>query len=133
MKKIILNSTVCILFISPSICLSDQETDKAIGEVQEMMKTPGFAEKAANNSPEAPAAAKYVKDISGNVQNEQEIYKLAAEVFGNMKGMSPEQMKEFLDKAKNDPSAFAKTWTPEQIKKLKELSERLPASNQTNP
>lgn len=112
---------------------SDDETDKAISEVQEMMKTPDFADKASKNSPEAPQAANYVKDIAGNAQNEQDIYKLASEVLGNMKGMTVPQMKEMLEKAKGDPAAFANTWTPEQLKKLRELSERLPASKQTKP
>ncbi|MBK9322556.1 MAG: hypothetical protein IPM97_06320 [Bdellovibrionaceae bacterium] len=133
MRSKYLSVFIVVQVIFSSYSPADQETDAAISEVQGMMQSPDFAKKASKNSPEGTKAAEYVKQISGDAQNEQEMYKLAAEVLGNMKGLSLDQMKEVAEKAKVDPEAFAKTWTPEQLKKLKQLSERMPAANQKKP
>ncbi len=129
MKKILL----IIAFWSPVLALADAETRKAVQDVQEQMKNPQFHQNAAKESKEAAAVEKHVKEISGNPQNEQEMYNLAAQVLGNMKDMKPEEMQKMLEQAQKDPEAFMKSWTPEQQKKLKELSERIPAGQKRNP
>lgn len=122
-----------VLIFAGSISFADEETDKAIGEVQEMMKSPDFSKNASKNSPEAQQVADQVKALAGSSAEEQEIYKLAAEVLGNMKGQSVDDMKQTLEKAQSNPEAFANSWTPEQLAKLKSLSERLPASKTRKP
>lgn len=112
---------------------ANDETDKAIGEVQDMMQKPEFRENASKGSKEASAIVENVKTISGGKENEDEIYKMAAEILGNMKGKSPEEMTKILEEAKRNPEAFVQTWSPEQKEKLKKLSERLPAANKAKP
>jgi hypothetical protein len=136
MKKKFTNyrlSMLLFILINSSVSFADLETDRAIEEVQKMMESPEFQKNAAKDNKEAAAVADHVKTISGNPQNEQDIYKLAAEVLGNMKGMTPEQMTRLLEQASKDPAAFAKTWSPEQLAKLKELSGRLPAAQNKKP
>jgi hypothetical protein len=77
--------------------------------------------------------ASHVTNISGGGANEEAIYKMAAEVLGNMKGKSPAEMAKILEDAKQNPEAFVNSWTPEQQAKLKELSERMPAAKQAKP
>lgn len=116
-----------------SLAYADGETDKAIEEVQQMMQKPDFKNQASKNSKEAADVANHVTNISGGGSNEQDIYKMAAEVLGNMKGKSPEEMAKILEDAKKDPEGFVNTWSPEQKAKLKEISERMPAHNQGKP
>lgn len=116
-----------------SFANADQESDKAIEDVQKMMQQSDFKTKASKNSKEAAAVADQVANISGGGENEQELYKMAAEVLGNMKGKSPEEIIKILEEAKKNPEAFVKSWTPEQQEKLKKISERLPATNKTKP
>jgi hypothetical protein len=119
--------------VLPMTSFADQETQNAVSNVQEQMKKPDFHKNAAKESSEAKDVESHVKQISGNEANEQEMYNLAAEVLGNMKDMKPEDMQKMLEQAKKNPEAFMNSWTPEQKKKLKELSERIPAGQKRNP
>lgn len=131
-------AVLCFLITSYAIAYDDmnetpEEVAKAIEEVQKAMASPDFSKKAAAESKEAAQVANYVSEISGNPELEREIYKLAAEVLGNMKGQNINQMQQILNEAKNNPEAFANKWTPEQRRKLQELSQKLPAARGTNP
>lgn len=133
MRKILPLFCSFLLSVTFQTTKADPETEQAIQEVQLQMKNANFGENAAKESAEARDVHNYVKGISGNPQQTQEIYDLAAEVLGNMKGLNPEQMQKLLEAAKNDPSQFADSWTPEQKEKLKKLSNRLPSANQKKP
>ncbi|MEZ0393327.1 MAG: hypothetical protein ACAH59_14000 [Pseudobdellovibrionaceae bacterium] len=130
MNRLLLSILIAAL---PQFTFADAETEKAVSEVQEMMKDPKFHQNAAKESKEAQQVEKHVKDLAGNPENEQEIYNLAADVLGNMKDMTPEQMNEFLRQAQKNPESFQKSWTPEQKRKLKELADRLPSSQKRKP
>jgi hypothetical protein len=134
MKRLPFCSLFCLLSLAQPQLRADDETDKAITAVQEELRNPGEGgTKFKSQSPDAAKTADQVHQISGSPANEAEIYKLAADVLGNMKGLTPDQMQKLLVEAASNPEAFTKKWTPEQIKKLKEISGRLPASQQTSP
>lgn len=128
MKTILLT-----ILVFSQISFADAENEAAVKEVQDQMKSPEFHKKAAKESPQAKEVEKYVKEISGSGKSEQEIYNLAAEVLGNLKGSDPEAMKQLLEQAGGNPENFANSWTPEQKKKLKEISARLPAATKDKP
>lgn len=128
----LLYSFIAVFIVSIS-AQADPESDRAIEEVQKMMQQPDFKTKANKNSKEAGAVAEHVTNLSGGGANEQDIYKMAAEILGNMKGNSPEEIAKILDEAKKNPEAFVRSWTPEQQEKLKQLSERMPAANKAKP
>lgn len=122
-----------LVAFSFSYVQADEETRAAVQAVQEQMKSPQFHQEASKNSPEARQVEMQVKDLAGSSGNEQEIYNLAAEVLGNMKDKSPDEMKKMLQDSQGNPEAFANSWTPEQKRKLEELAKRLPASQQAKP
>jgi len=124
MKSILL----LLLILIPDVSFADEETQAAVKTVQEQMKSPKFHKDAAKESKEAAAVEKQVKELAGSEANEQEIYNLAADVLGNMKDLTPEQMTQLLQEAQNDPQGFASKFSPEQRRKLKELAERIPAA-----
>jgi len=70
---------------------------------------------------------------AGSDENTDMVYGLAADVLGNMKDMTPEQMVKTLDDAQKNPQAFADSLTPAQKDKLKDLSSRMPATKTPGP
>lgn len=121
------------VFLVPMMAGADAETRAAVEKVQQQMQSPSFHQNAAKESSEAAKVEAHVKSISGSAANEQEMYNLAAEVLGNMKDQSPEEMQKMLQEAQQNPEAFLKSWSPEQQRKLKEISERIPAAQKRNP
>lgn len=113
---------------------ADVETDDAISEVQsQMQNAQAFKNSTANNSKEAASTQRMVEKLSGNPENEKDIYKLAADILGNMKGQSPEEMQKILEQAQKDPEGFASKFSPEQRKKLEEIAGRIPANSSKKP
>ena len=122
----------CFALVSRPV-LADEETRAAVKEVQTQMRDPKFRDEKNNDSQEAKAVIKKIKEVAGSEANEQEIYNLAAEVLGNMQDLSPDQMTKLLQEAQSNPEAFANKMTPEQKRKLKEIAEKLPAAQKRNP
>jgi hypothetical protein len=112
---------------------ADAPTDKALADTQKDLTDPAQRENMIKSSKEAQAVAKQVKDLAGSKENEEALYQLASEVMGNMKGLSEEQMLKIVEQAQKDPEGFLKTWSPAQLQKLKEISEKSPAAKNTRP
>ena len=104
------------------------EMAAAIEKTQKDILNEQTRENMAKESPEGAKAAEKIKSLAGSAANEQEMYGLASDVLGNMKGLTQEQMMQVIQQAQKDPEGFLKTWSPEQRKKLEDLSGRLPAS-----
>jgi hypothetical protein len=83
--------------------------------------------------PKAKDADANVQKLGGTEANQQMIYELAAQVFGNMKDKSPDEMMKILEQAQRDPAAFAESWSPEQREKLKRLGQSIEATKKSNP
>ncbi len=134
-KKLELSVVVLLIltFFSALTSFANDESPDPLLETQKLLKDPSFREKNAKESKEANQIDQRVKSISGDSANEQAIYELAAEVMGNMKNLSPEEMTKIVEQAMKDPAAYAASWTPEQKKKLKNVSERLPSSKAKLP
>lgn len=118
----------------PKVAGSEDPTqDQALLKTQETLRSSAGRQEIIHESKAAQEVDQRVKELAGSSASEQEIYDLAADVLGNMKDKSPEQMMQILEQAQKDPAAFAKSWTPAQKKKLEELSQRLPAAQQKRP
>ncbi|QLY24045.1 hypothetical protein [Bdellovibrio sp. KM01] len=134
MLQLIGKSTAIILFIASLFCgayaLADDASEMAaaIEKTQKDLRSSQTRQGMTKESPEAANVAEKVKSMSGSSANENEMYDLAADVLGNMKGLSQEQLMKVMQEAQKDPEGFLKTWTPEQRKKLEGIADRLPAS-----
>lgn len=115
-----------VLFLC-SAALADGETDAAIDSVQKDLANPQARATMVNVSKDAQAQDKQVQSVGGSAANQDEIYKMSADILGNMKGMSVDDINKVLAQAQANPEAFAKTWTPEQLKKLQELAAKISA------
>lgn len=129
MKQLILWTFFVVI---PLHSFADPEQEKAMLEVQKEMKDPKSRQQMMT-TPQAKKTDEYVKQMTGGGQNEQEIYNISSDILMNMKDMTPEQMDAYLRKAQENPEDFANSLTPEQLKKIKALSEKIPAANQKRP
>ena len=119
------------MILSSHVAFADEaeELASAIQKTQADMNDPKIRALMINESADSKKVAEQVKKLSGSAMNEQEMYKLASDVLNNMKGLTPDQLNKVIEQAQKDPEGFVKTWTPEQKKKLENLSERLPAAS----
>lgn len=121
----------CFVLSYTSTVRADEETNKALREVQEQMKTPEFREQ--QNSSEQKKFKDSIKDMAGNEKNVQDIYSLAAEILGNFQDKDITEIILRLEEAKKNPEAFYNTLSAEQKKRLSEVAAQLPATKKTQP
>ncbi|MCC7460603.1 MAG: hypothetical protein IT286_04785 [Proteobacteria bacterium] len=114
-----------IQFVFADSAKKNPDVEEALRLTQEMLKNPAVRQTQINQSPEGKAVDTKVKENAGSAENEQAIYELAASVFSSMSdqaGGDPEKMQKILDEALKNPQGFASQWSPEQVKKLEEIS-----------
>lgn len=119
-----------VLLFSISLAIADTtkknpDVEQALRLTQEMLKNPEARQNQINKSSQGKAADAKVKEVAGSPENEQAMYELAASVFASVSdqaGGDPEKMQKILDEALRNPESFANQWSPEQIKKLEEIS-----------
>ena len=134
MKKKFLNKVILLaaIFTLPSLCAlnswADDSTRQGVAHTQEQLKNPDFRAKNVKESKEAAALDQQIKGLTNDSATEQQIYELAAEVMGNMKDLTPEQMAKFLEQVQNNPSAFAESFSAAQKSKLHDIADRIPAA-----
>ncbi len=136
MKKLILISAASLL---PFLAFGqvDKAAKKATEQTQDLLKNREDREKASKNDPKAQKAIQDVKNITGgDKQSEEDIFGLASDLMPKLVEESngdPEKMMKILEEAQKDPEKFAKRWSPEQRKKLKEISEKLGSKASQKP
>lgn len=106
--------------------------DASMERVQQELRDPVKRQKMID-SDAAKQADQNVKSVGGSEMNQQQMYELSAEVFGNFKGKSPEEMDKLLEEAQKNPEAFMNSWSPEQKAKLKQLSNQIEEGRKKNP
>lgn len=109
----------------------DGASQEALQKTQEMLQDPKERNKAIQKDANAVAADQQVRSLAGSDKNTQEIYGLSSDILGDLAKQAngdPNKMLELIEKAKKDPEAFGKTLTPEQKRKLHELSTQIPAA-----
>jgi hypothetical protein len=98
-------------------------------KTQQFLKDKKQREEFANQDKNAKKAVDNVKALTnGNEQTEQKIYELSSEIFNNL-GDSPEAMMKAIEEAQRNPAEFAKKFSPEQQKKLKEIAAEIEKGN----
>ncbi len=123
---------IVFVFVVHSVVVQGED---ALIQTQQLLKEKK-QRKAALKSEDAKKADDYTSEVTGHSEIlNDDIYKLASEVFSqlteNAKG-DPKKMKELAEEYARDPSSFAEKWTPEQKKKLHDLSVQVPQPIQKN-
>lgn len=109
----------------------DTASTTALVDTQNMLTDPAARAQGVKLHPMGTDVDNQVKQLGGSSENTDDIYGLAADVFGELMkeaGGDPLKAQELVQEATKNPAAWASKWTPEQQAKLKALSGRLPAS-----
>jgi len=117
-----------ILACATAYCESEEEKNKALQEVMNMLVSPAQRQKLIDDDKKAKEADDFALQVGGNEANRQKIYEIAAKMMQNLTEKSsgdPEQMKKILEEANKDPEGFAKTFTPEQKQMLQDLAKEV--------
>lgn len=109
----------------------DSASEEALAKTQALLRDPDQRAKATAATPQAQFVDKQTQSLAGTPENTNAIYDLSADIMESLAlktNGDPAKMKELLDQAKNDPKAFAEKLTPEQRKKLQEISQKIPVN-----
>ncbi len=110
----------------------DKHSQKALKQTIELLNNQTKLNKAIQKSDKAKSNHKAIKSMTGNNQVKTDaIYKLSSEIMSSIvmkTNGDPDKMMEILKKAETDPEAFAKTFTPEQRRALREVSSQINGS-----
>ncbi len=117
-----------LLFLAIASSLKGEQTP--LQQTQNTLIDPVQRQKAIGSSPSAQSADSSVQQLTASPAQTQKVYELASKVMGDLvqhtKG-DPKQMESVLENAKNNPEAFANTFTPEEKKMLNDISQNIPA------
>ncbi|MSP18517.1 MAG: hypothetical protein EXR74_02985 [Bdellovibrionales bacterium] len=106
-----------------------EEQEKALMGAMEELTDPTKRQGNLKKDKKAAESDELVKEVGGEFS--EEIYQLAAKVMETLasdaKG-DPEKMEKILDKAAKDPASFAKTFSTDQKKILKQLGKKIERS-----
>ncbi len=103
----------------------------ALQETQKYLKDSTQRQQKINEDPRAKEVDQKIKALAGSDEAAQEIYGLSSDIMGLLMqetGGDPVKMQKLLEEASKNPAAFAKRFSPEQQKKLKEISKKTPAA-----
>lgn len=119
------------------------QTDEGIGdpgiitdpaeETRRLLVSPDARGRNADKDPTAKKADDYARSVAGSKENSQGLYELSAEIFARLEKQAngdPEKLQKLMIEAARNPAAFGETFTPEERKKLKEISNRSPHQQQ---
>lgn len=133
MKPIFFPAFIALILLAQTSLAEDPE---ALTKTQDLMQNPSERNKAIQNSPAAQSADQQLQSLAGNSKNAEAIYKLAAEVMGNLVKQAngdPKKMMEILENAKASPDSFANTFSQSQKDELRDIAAKIPQSSTTSP
>ncbi len=135
MLKTILPLVVAVFLISNQSQAWDQYDEEALQKTIQLLKNKTERENSIKGDEEAGKADAYTKNLfGGDSKSTNAVYELAADVFADLAKQADgdaDKMKALIEQFQRDPAAFADKWSPEQKKRLKEISTKVkvPASN----
>ncbi len=106
-----------------------EDQEKALTGAMEELTDPTKRQENLKKDKKAAESDELVQEVGGEFS--EEIYQLAAKVMetvaSDAKG-DPDKMEKILNKAAKDPASFAKTFSTDQKKILKQLGEKIERS-----
>jgi hypothetical protein len=97
---------------------------EALEETVKVLNSPAERQKIINQDPKAQKADAEVEAIVGSGAEKQRVYELSGKLMDKLMKKAngdPAKMMEILENAKRDPAAFAKEFSDEEKKMLKEI------------
>jgi hypothetical protein len=111
----------------------DKDSQKALDQTQELLKSQTQRDQYIKNNPQAVEADQKVKDISSSPQDQQAIYDISAQVFSTTTHSTngdAEKQKEMMLKAAANPEEFLKSLPADQRAQIHNLAVQIEKNNQ---
>lgn len=112
----------------------DRASTDALAATLRMLADPAARAQAIGATPGAAEADRQVQSLAGSPELVQEMYAVAAAALEDLvrsTGGDAARMGEVLERAKTDPAVLARSLSPDTVRRLRELSAKLP--NTTTP
>lgn len=106
----------------------DPASAEALAATLRLLQDPALRAPALAAEPKAAASDRQLRALAGSEQLTQELYELAAEIFGELtraSGGDGRRMTEALEQATRDPAGFAAMLSPRTRERLRALSIRI--------
>lgn len=115
--------TSSFIFSNASFAQSDQSTDKALKETQDLLRDKSQRDELMKKDSKAKAADSKVNAVTGgDTANNQKLYDISADIMPVLMqavGNDPTKAMELLQKAQTDPEGFYKGLPPEIREKIR--------------
>lgn len=98
--------------------------EEALQMTQQLLFDPKQRPAVINGSSQAQAADRALQSLAGDPQTAQQMYQLAADIFGSMgqqNGFDADKMEKVVEQGAKDPAGFANTLSPGQKDMLHKL------------
>jgi len=120
---------IALLWVGVGLAEEDpEEYLKALEETQAVLTTPQLRTQAAT-TPEAKAALDSVSQLTGTPENEQALFNVASQIFGNLTKDAqgdPDKLEKILLEAQKNPESFFNKLTPQQQNEIQGLAKKIP-------
>jgi hypothetical protein len=115
--------------------LSDSDME-ALRQTQELLENPALRQNYLKENAEASKVDQKVRQLGASKENTEEIYKISSDIAATLvkkTGGDSAKLQQLLQEALKNPEAFAGELTPEQIRRIKKVSEKIDAQNVKKP
>ena len=109
-------------------------SDDPLAQTQALLKDQNQRQKVIQGDAKAKQADDNVKNLGLSSASQEELYGLSGDILETMvqnTGGDPEKLNAKVEQYMRDPSSLKKDLSPEQAKKIHELSEELPQAKPT--
>lgn len=121
----------CVFSVSASADL-DKDSQKALEQTQQLLKSGNERQDYIKDHPEATAADDKVKAVTNSPENQQAIYDLSAKIFETTTTRTSgdvKQQQELLKNAAQDPAGFIQSLPADQQRALRDLASQIEKQN----
>lgn len=130
MQRLLLTAVLTLSMVAPVHAQSlDAASAEALAATLRILQDPALRAGVLGSDPGAAAADRQLRSLAGSEALTHELYALAAQVFGELaraSGGDLQKMVEALDRGRIDPAGFAAQLSPETLRRLRELSTKIP-------
>lgn len=109
----------------------DRASADALAATLRMLTDPTARAQALGATPGAAEADRQLQNLAGSPELVQEMYAVAAAAFADLvrsSGGDAGRIGETLERAKADPSTLERSLSPDTLRRLRELSTKLPTT-----
>jgi hypothetical protein len=126
----------CGLILSNTASALDAADEEALKKTQELLQNPALRQKTLEKDADAARADQKVRELGVTEENSEEIYSITSDIAATLireADGDPAKLQEMIQKAIQNPEAFAQSLSPEQIRRIKAVSSKIDKEKTKRP